>query len=186
MSYGFVLFGSVGWCLQLSTQIVILEHEGNWSKALEYYELQLGSSAMVQMGGSSRALSGHMSTFENEMKMRKPCRGLVRSLQQIGCVHVLDMYCQGLTSRNGQFQHDVEFIELQVFSFLIYLFIFFGTFCWIIKTFFSFIFSLLIEMLIFSEFCWLCNLAVWGCMACWKLGLLPTLWRQHFSFRSTH
>ena len=51
--------------------------------------------------------------------MRKPYKGLVRSLQQIGCMHVLDLYCQGLTSRQGHFQHDLEFTELQV-SFLYY------------------------------------------------------------------
>ncbi|KAH7550459.1 hypothetical protein JRO89_XS13G0195200 [Xanthoceras sorbifolium] len=97
------------------------KHEGNWSKALEYYELQVRSNAMVQMDGGSRALSAHMqsavhlplSTSETEMRTRKPYKGLIRSLQQIGCMHVLDMYCQGLTSQKGQFQHDLEFTELQ-------------------------------------------------------------------------
>ncbi|KAI9173943.1 hypothetical protein LWI28_009144 [Acer negundo] len=106
---------------KLSSQILTLEHEGNWSKALEYYELQVRSNAMVQMDGGSRALSAHMqsaihlplSTSETEKKTRKPYKGLIKSLQQIGCMHVLDMYCQGLTSRKGQFQHDLEFTELQ-------------------------------------------------------------------------
>ncbi|KAK1564596.1 hypothetical protein Q3G72_006661 [Acer saccharum] len=106
---------------KLSSQILTLEHEGNWSKALEYYELQVRSNAMVQTDGGSRALSAHMqsaihfplSTSETEKKTRKPYKGLIKSLQQIGCMHVLDMYCQGLTSRKGQFQHDLEFTELQ-------------------------------------------------------------------------
>lgn len=106
---------------KLSSQIVTLEHEGNWSKALEYYELQVRSDVMLQMDGNSGALSPHMlpsvhlspSTSENEMMQRKPYKGLMRSLQQVGCMHVLDMYCQGLTSWKGQFQHDLEFTELQ-------------------------------------------------------------------------
>ncbi|KAK1369721.1 hypothetical protein POM88_035813 [Heracleum sosnowskyi] len=72
---------------KLSSQIIMFEHEGNWSKALEYYDLQ-----------------------EDEMSIRKPYKGLIRSLQQLGCTHVLDLYSQGLTSRKGRFQHDFEFI----------------------------------------------------------------------------
>ncbi|KAK1369693.1 hypothetical protein POM88_035785 [Heracleum sosnowskyi] len=72
---------------KLSSQIITFEHEGNWSKALEYYDLQ-----------------------EDEMSIRKPYKGLIRSLQQLGCTHVLDLYSQGLTSRKGRFQHDFEFI----------------------------------------------------------------------------
>lgn len=106
----------------MSSQIVTLEHEGNWSKALEYYELQVRSDVMLQMDGNSGALSPHglpsvhlsPSTSENEMMQRKPYKGLMRSLQQVGCMHVLDMYCKGLTSWKGQFQHDPEFTELQV------------------------------------------------------------------------
>lgn len=32
----------------------------------------------------------------------------------MGCTHMLDLYCQGLTSRKGQFEQDLEFSELQV------------------------------------------------------------------------
>lgn len=105
------------------SQIITFEHEGNWSKALEYYDLQVRSDASLQMDGSSRYLSleqtqptNHLSVskLEDEMTHRKPYKGLIRSLQQIGCMHVLDLYCQGLTSRKGQFQHDLEFAELQV------------------------------------------------------------------------
>ncbi|KAK1384233.1 hypothetical protein POM88_021968 [Heracleum sosnowskyi] len=74
---------------KLSSQIITFEHDGNWSKALEYYDLQ------------------------DEMRIRKPYKGLIRSLQQLGCTHVLDLYSQGLTSRKGRFQHDFEFTELQ-------------------------------------------------------------------------
>ncbi|GMY24943.1 serine/threonine-protein kinase ATM isoform X1 [Fagus crenata] len=107
---------------KLISQIITFEHEGNWSKALEYYDLQVRSDASLQMHGSSRYLSldqtqptNHpsVSKLEDEMTHRKPYKGLIRSLQQIGCMHVLDLYCQGLTSREGQFQHDLEFTELQ-------------------------------------------------------------------------
>lgn len=111
------------WHQKLVSQITTFEHEGNWSKALEYYDLQVRSDASVQTGGGSRYLSlectqptDHLSEFklEDEITQRKPYKGLIRSLQQIGCMHVLDLYCHGLTSRKGQFQHDQEFTELQV------------------------------------------------------------------------
>lgn len=108
---------------KLTSQAVIFEHEGNWSKALEYYDLQIRSNPLLQMdGGSSTLSAGHtqlgthlsLSASEEEMRQRKPYKGLIRSLQQIGCTHVLDLYCQGLTYRKDQFHYDLEFNELQV------------------------------------------------------------------------
>ncbi|XP_017973415.1 PREDICTED: serine/threonine-protein kinase ATM isoform X2 [Theobroma cacao] len=106
----------------LTSQIITFEHEGNWNKALEYYDLQVRSEATAYVvGGNSTTLSlaetqslshSSLSTLEDETK-RKPYKGLIRSLQQIGCRHVLDLYCQGLTSGKGQFQQDLEFKELQ-------------------------------------------------------------------------
>ncbi|KAK8518220.1 hypothetical protein V6N13_027695 [Hibiscus sabdariffa] len=105
----------------LTSQIITFEHEGNWNKALEYYDLQVRSEAIAHMDGSSRTLTlaetqslsqPPLSTLEDETK-RKPYKGLIRSLQQIGCRHMLDLYCQGLTSGKGQFQQDLEFTELQ-------------------------------------------------------------------------
>ncbi|KAF5476799.1 hypothetical protein F2P56_003496 [Juglans regia] len=107
---------------KLLSQIITFEHKGNWSKALEYYDLQVRSDASVKMDGGARYLSleqiqpaDHLSGFrlEDEITNRNPYIGLIRSLQQVGCMHVLDLYCQGLTSRNSQFQHDQEFTELQ-------------------------------------------------------------------------
>lgn len=108
--------------LQLTSQIITYEHEGNWSKALEYYDLQVRSEPMVQTSSStSSALENSLqaahpssSRIEDEIVHKKPYKGLIRSLQQIGCTHVLDVYCQGLTSQKGQFQRDLEFTELQV------------------------------------------------------------------------
>ncbi|XP_058227343.1 serine/threonine-protein kinase ATM isoform X4 [Rhododendron vialii] len=107
---------------KLASQIVTFEHEGNWSKALEYYDLQVRSEAEIQMEGSSRqkfhersqpTMSLSFSNTEDEMRQRKPYKGLIRSLQQMGCTHMLDLYCQGLTSRKGLFEQDLEFSELQ-------------------------------------------------------------------------
>ncbi|XP_057952318.1 serine/threonine-protein kinase ATM [Malania oleifera] len=107
---------------KLSSQITTFEHEGNWSKALEYYDLQVRSEAAEQIDGYSRNISlecsqpathPSLSKSEDVKRRRKPYKGLIRSLQQIGCTHVLDLYCQGLTSREGHFQHDLEFTELQ-------------------------------------------------------------------------
>lgn len=121
----------------MTSQIITFEHEGNWNKALEYYDLQVRSEATAHMDGSSRTLSltetqslsqPHLSTSDDKAQ-RKPYKGLIRSLQQIGCRHVLDLYCQGLTSGKGQFQQDLEFTELQVHDIIIYS-LYFG---WLIK-----------------------------------------------------
>ncbi|KAK4479334.1 hypothetical protein RD792_014846 [Penstemon davidsonii] len=106
---------------KLTSQIITFEHEGNWSKALEYYDLQVRSEPNVQISGSTyssrensqKAAPESFSRTEHDMTQKKPYKGLIRSLQQIGCTHVLDVYCQGLASQRGRFQHDLEFTELQ-------------------------------------------------------------------------
>ncbi|KAK1363096.1 serine/threonine-protein kinase ATM, partial [Heracleum sosnowskyi] len=103
---------------KLSSQIITFEHEGNWSKALEYYDLQVRSEPIVPASklfpeNSLRREHCSFPLTEDEMRIRKPYKGLIRSLQQLGCTHVLDLYSQGLTSRKGRFQHDFEFTELQ-------------------------------------------------------------------------
>ncbi|KAM6570000.1 hypothetical protein CsatB_017985 [Cannabis sativa] len=105
---------------KLTSQITTFEHEGNWGKALESYDLQVRSAASVQMDYRSKKPlleqtlpTQNPATSALEDQMRKPYKGLIRSLQQIGCMHMLDLYCQGLTSRQGHFQHDLEFTELQ-------------------------------------------------------------------------
>ncbi|GMH31457.1 hypothetical protein Nepgr_033300 [Nepenthes gracilis] len=104
---------------KLLSQITTFEHEGNWSKALEYYDLQVRSETpgyclrRSSLEDSRPTPCLLYSKTEDEMKWRKPYKGLIRSLQQIGCSHILDLYCQGLVSRNNDFQHDLEFVELQ-------------------------------------------------------------------------
>ncbi|XP_042498310.1 serine/threonine-protein kinase ATM isoform X2 [Macadamia integrifolia] len=106
---------------KLTSQIITHEHEGNWSKALEYYDLQVRSAQGVETDGVSNNFSTEPSTScqlsfpksDDEDRRRKPFIGLMRSLQQIGCTHILDLYCQGLTSQKGMSHHDPEFSELQ-------------------------------------------------------------------------
>ncbi|PHT88061.1 Serine/threonine-protein kinase ATM [Capsicum annuum] len=99
---------------KLTSQIITFEHEGNWSKALEYYDLQIRSDPVAQGSSYSPDNLLHSSGSEvDKMTEKKPYKGLIRSLQQIGCTHLLDVYCQGLTSQKGRFQHDPEFTELQ-------------------------------------------------------------------------
>ncbi|XP_024013824.1 serine/threonine-protein kinase ATM [Eutrema salsugineum] len=107
---------------KLSAQITTFEHEGNWTRALEYYDLQARSQKMVVPGSFSQNLevehfqptiSAQHSVFGEGEVQRQPFKGLIRSLQQTGCMHVLDLYCRGLTSREGCFQYDPEFVELQ-------------------------------------------------------------------------
>ncbi|XP_058091812.1 serine/threonine-protein kinase ATM isoform X2 [Magnolia sinica] len=106
---------------KLTSQIITYEHEGNWSKALEYYDLLVRTAPIKQMDGlpgnsSSDYSQGiHQPAFnsENERGNRKSYKGLMRSLQQTGCTHLLDVYCQGLTTQKGQFENDSEFTELQ-------------------------------------------------------------------------
>lgn len=104
----------------------MFEHEGNWSKALELYDLLLRSGEMEQKDANTRTLLRENSQSldpapfcipENETIQKKPFKGLMRSFQQIGCTHVLDVYCQGLASQKAQLQQDLEFTELQVVSY---------------------------------------------------------------------
>ncbi|XP_071734165.1 serine/threonine-protein kinase ATM [Rutidosis leptorrhynchoides] len=108
---------------KLTSQIITFEHEGNWGKALEYYDLQIRSEASIEKNdcsGDVLAEDFHPSSpfsssskSKDEMRQRKPHKGVIKSLQQIGCTHVLDMYSQGLMYRKGRIQDDSEFNELQ-------------------------------------------------------------------------
>lgn len=102
----------------MTSQIITFEHEGNWNKALEYYDLLVRSSEMGRIdylsGKPSADDSCTSSLAEGNMGDWKYYKGLMRSLQKTGCTHVLDVYCQGLTNQKGCFQRDSEFTDLQV------------------------------------------------------------------------
>lgn len=114
------VYVAVGSSVKLTSQILTFEHEGNWSKALEYYDLQVrietleGSQKYSSHESSQETSCMSISEMELGVKQRKPYKGVTRSLQQIGCAHILDLYCQGLASRRQEFQHDQEFVEQQV------------------------------------------------------------------------
>ncbi|URE12214.1 FATC domain [Musa troglodytarum] len=97
---------------QLTSQIITFEHEGNWSKALEYYDL-LVRSASIGPGKHSVDDTLSYSQATEGRSCWKSYKGLMRSLQKTGCTHVLDVYCQGLTISNGCLQHDTEFADMQ-------------------------------------------------------------------------
>ncbi|CAA7402290.1 unnamed protein product [Spirodela intermedia] len=107
---------------KVSSQIITYEHEGNWSKALEHYDLLIRKASVGKIGGMSRDYEAvyaqglnHVSSSREvkETGVWKLHKGLMRSLQQIGCSHLLDVYFQGLTKQNCYFQHDLDFTELQ-------------------------------------------------------------------------
>lgn len=75
----------------------------------------MGSSSRdVLAGNLYPSLASSSSKSEDVMRQRKPHKGVIKSLQQIGCTHVLDMYSQGLMYRKARFEDDLEFNELQV------------------------------------------------------------------------
>eukprot|EP01018_Ginkgo_biloba_P024682 Gb_40159 [translate_table: standard] len=99
---------------KLVSQILTYEHEGNWSKALENYDLVLRTSANMDSAKDApcgkTAPDSHLKDQLSDWKYHK---GLMKSLQQTGCNHVLDLYCQGLAAQKGHLQQDAEFVELQ-------------------------------------------------------------------------
>lgn len=89
--------------LQLLSQLLVHENEGNWSKAVEGYDLLLRSSKAGSVGAAT-----------GESREWKYYKGLMRSLQQMGCSHVLGMYYLGLGQQKPAFLDHSEFKELQV------------------------------------------------------------------------
>ncbi|KAG9138050.1 hypothetical protein Leryth_001298 [Lithospermum erythrorhizon] len=106
---------------KLASQIVTFEHEGNWTRALEYYDLLVRSDQNMTVGDSSMnaARDDSFEEFDTcnsgagDAMPRNLFQGLIRSLQQIGCTHVLDVYCRGLSSQYAWVQQDLKFTELQ-------------------------------------------------------------------------
>ncbi|XP_074316262.1 serine/threonine-protein kinase ATM [Silene latifolia] len=104
---------------KLTSQTLTFEHEGNWSKALEYHDLHVrlekedNPQKYLSHESSGQTSGLSFPKAELEMQQRKPYKGVIKSLQRIGCAHILDLYCQGLISRQGEFQDDLEFVELQ-------------------------------------------------------------------------
>ncbi|KAG0493501.1 hypothetical protein HPP92_004495 [Vanilla planifolia] len=102
---------------KLTSQLALFEHEGNWSKALEYCDLLVRSVPVGETenfpGKSSTNECLTYSTYGGRTTNWKYCKGLMRSLQNIGSRHLLDLYGRGLVSKIGDSEHDREFAELQ-------------------------------------------------------------------------
>ncbi|KAH0454242.1 hypothetical protein IEQ34_016166 [Dendrobium chrysotoxum] len=101
----------------MASQLITFEHEGNWSKALEYCDLLVRSASVQETESLHGKLSTNASLTSNVYDGRtanwKYCKGLMKSLQNIGTSHVLDVYSQGLMANIGHFKLDSEFTELQ-------------------------------------------------------------------------
>ncbi|WVZ71912.1 hypothetical protein U9M48_020441, partial [Paspalum notatum var. saurae] len=95
---------------EITSQLIRYEHEGDWSSALEYYDLLVRSTPKEYLGNLTGAVSSRAEDTPLNWKMHK---GLMRSLQKTGCGHVLDVYCEGLTHQKGCLQQDEEFIDIQ-------------------------------------------------------------------------
>jgi ataxia telangiectasia mutated family protein len=103
---------------QITSQIIRYEHEGDWSSALEYYDLLVRSTQKENLGDFAGTVlpksSAVSSKADDKILNWKTHKGLMRSLQKTGCSHVLDFYSQGLTNQNACLQQDSEFIDIQV------------------------------------------------------------------------
>ncbi|KAJ1684822.1 hypothetical protein LUZ63_016212 [Rhynchospora breviuscula] len=102
---------------KMTSQIVRFEHEGNWSKSLEYYDLLVRSAPAGDIAISPERMCKDGNSYTSLSGMNKPnldlYKGLLRSLQKTGCTHMLDMYCQGLTSQKEFLHNDPEFVDIQ-------------------------------------------------------------------------
>ncbi|XP_078174265.1 serine/Threonine-kinase ATM-like protein isoform X2 [Carex rostrata] len=102
---------------KMASQIVRFEHEGNWSKSLEYYDLLVRSAPARNIGRSYEMMCKDRNSYGASSGINQPnwdlYKGLVRSLQKTGCTHMLDTYCQGLTSQKDFLQNDPEFVDIQ-------------------------------------------------------------------------
>ncbi|KAF6991028.1 hypothetical protein CFC21_008158 [Triticum aestivum] len=101
---------------EVASQIIRYEHEGNWSSALEYYDLLVRSTPKENLANfAGTVLTGPSvsSKAEENLLNWKMHKGLMRSLQKTGCSHVLDIYSQGLTNQKACLQQDSEFVDIQ-------------------------------------------------------------------------
>ncbi|BBN18785.1 serine-protein kinase ATM [Marchantia polymorpha subsp. ruderalis] len=108
---------------KVCSQLLRYEHEGNWSKALENYDLLLRSSKTGRAGDKVDSFSEVFKLGAAVEKSFLPTsavnqkwqlnKGLMKSLQQKGCSHVLDMYSSGVSQQEDGISMDAEFKEIQ-------------------------------------------------------------------------
>ncbi len=92
---------------QVRSQLQLYEHEGNWSKAAESYDLLLRSQESM--------LGMRVSTTEQHVSGQRDWQlhqGLMKSLQQMGCSLIANLYYTGLAQEGG-IAKDSQFRELE-------------------------------------------------------------------------
>ncbi len=95
------------WRPQVRSQLQLYEHEGNWSKAAESYDLLLRSQESM--------LGMRVSTTEQHVSGQRDWQlhqGLMKSLQQMGCSLIANLYYTGLAQEGG-IAKDSQFRELE-------------------------------------------------------------------------
>ena len=73
----------------MKSQLRLYEHEGNWDKALTGYDLLCRQHAVPDPQGLSEQATGSPKQVTGEWQ-----QGLLTSLQQLGCRHVIEAYWQ--------------------------------------------------------------------------------------------
>jgi hypothetical protein len=102
---------------KVTSQLLWYEHEGNWSKAVDSYDLLLRTAKPAQLGGppSKPNTEGNYSLSEDGMLPNWQLhKGLMRTLQQKGSSHILEMYRCGISQQAAGLRLDAEFKEMQV------------------------------------------------------------------------
>lgn len=95
----------------MRSQLLTYEHEGNWSKAVETYDLLLRSRKSPLLNPRSDDAAGSSGAGIDEQNWQSH-KGLMRSLRQMGCTYVVDLCNQSLAQHRG-LECDPEFRELQ-------------------------------------------------------------------------
>ncbi|CAM6085267.1 unnamed protein product [Calypogeia fissa] len=107
---------------KVTSQLLRYEHEGNWSKALENYDLLLRTAKPTQFTKMNDMFSQqtHASVGEQDFSSKGSVlpnwqlhKGLMRTLQQKGCSHILEMYRCGVSQQESGLGLDSEFKEMQ-------------------------------------------------------------------------
>ncbi|KAG0604904.1 hypothetical protein M758_9G018000 [Ceratodon purpureus] len=96
---------------KVRSQLLTYEHEGNWSKAVETYDLLLRSRKSPLLNPRSGDAPGSSAAGIEEQNWQSH-KGLMRSLRQMGCTYVVDLCNQSLAQHKG-LERDPEFRELQ-------------------------------------------------------------------------
>ena len=80
----------------MMSQLKLYEHEGSWDKALTGYDLLCRRTpALAASAGTEAATPGPQQTGMPDEASAYGQQGLLTSLQQLGCRHLIEAYWQG-------------------------------------------------------------------------------------------